>query len=172
MLVRILDGDFEIEGAVSWMRYEYGRFRFLDPDAPRKRWWTKWKWIEYGIDDVTTVDAVAVEEGVNYGASLGYGALGAIALGAVGFVYGAVAGGNRLKYEIEIVFRDGKRVEVQISDTGWEQLSRAYRVARREAQRRARREARGRAIESTPPPTPSRGSRGSSFDALGRPRAR
>ena len=170
---RILEGDFETEGTVSWMHFEDGRFRFLDPDAPRKRWWAKPEWIEYGIDDVATVDNLAMVEATGVGRSLGLGVLGGIALGVWGAVLGAVVGGMRFDHEIEIVFRDGKRVEVQVSDEGWDEISYAYRESLREARRTARREAHRRAIESTPPSTtPVRPSGGPSFDALGAPRAR
>ena len=153
---RILEGDFETEGTVSWMRFEDGRFRFLDPDAPRKPWWTKPEWIEYGIDDVATVDDLAMVEATGVGRSLGLGVLGGIALGVWGAVLGAVVGGIRFDHEIEIVFRDGKRVEVQVSDEGWDEISYAYRESLREARRTARREAHRQAIEGTPPSTPSR----------------
>ena len=172
-VARILEGDFEIEGTVSWMHFEDGRFRFLDPDAPRKPWWAKPEWIEYGIDDVATVDQVAMLDATGVGSkSLGLGLLGGIALGGWGFVLGAVVGGISFDYEIEIAFRDGKRVEVHVSGEGWDRISHAYGESRREARRTARREARRRAIDGTPPPTPSRSPGGPSFDALGKPRAR
>ncbi len=176
-VARILEGDFEIEGTLSWMHFEDGRFRFLDPDAPRKPWWAKPEWIEYGIDDVATVEELAMVKatGIGGGSPLGLGLLGGLALGAWGFVLGSVVGGIASEmpdHEIEIVFRDGKRVEVRVSDEGWDRISHAHGEYRREARRTARREARRRAIEGTPPPTPVRPSGGPSFDALGKPRAR
>ena len=169
MVARILEGDFEIEGKSSWMYFNNGRFRFLDPHASRKPWWAKAEWIEYGIDDVATLDLVAVERVPRASEAPGLDPLGRF----LAIVWESKLGGSRgFQWEFEIVFRDGKRVEAQTSGDDWEQLSRDCRVARREAQRRARREARRRPIESTPPPTPSRPSGGSSFDALGKPRAR
>lgn len=171
-VARILEGDFEIEGTVSWMHFEDGRFRFLDPDAPRKPWWAKPKWVEYGIADVATVDVVAEEVATDFGKSLALGVVGGLALGGWGALLSAFAGDWRFEYEFEIVFRDGKRVEVQVSGKGWDQISRAYRKSRGEARRTARREVRRRAIEGTPPPTLSRRAEGPSFDALGKPHAR
>lgn len=173
-IARILEGDFEIEGALSWMYIDtHGRFRFLDPDATRKRsWWAKREWIEYGIDDVATADVVAQWDASSVGRSLGLGVLGGLAMGGWGAVVGAAVGGMRWEYEIEIVFRDGKYVVALVSVGDWDRIERALHESRREARRRVHRNARRQAIKSTPPSTPSRPSVGPSFDALGKPRTR
>ena len=169
MAARILEGDFEIEGTVSWMHVEDGRFRFLDPDAPRKPWWAKPKWVEYGIDDVATVNHIATEVGPGVGLLFG---LLMFPLDPRSGLDG-ITGVDRYEVEFEIVFRDGKRVEVQASERVWQQIARTYRKARRKARRDARRRgARRRGVEGTHPHTPSRRSEEPSFDALGRPRAR
>ena len=175
MVAQILEGDFDLEGAKAWMYFdERVGFRFLDPDAPRKPWWAKGESIEYAISDVATVDEVHGEWTTGWGGTALGSTLGGFALGGWGALLGGVLGGLGFDYEIEIVFRDGKRVVVQLSGDNWERIERAIRESRREARRRAhhlaRRDARRRAIESTPPPTPPRPSGGRSFDALGRPR--
>ena len=121
-------------------------FRFLDPDAPRKPWRANRERIEYGINDVASVDEVHWELVTGWGSALGIGAAGGLALGGWGALLGAVAGSLRFDYEIEIVFRNGNRVVAQVSGDGWDRISCALRESRREARRRA--------IESTRSPTP------------------
>ena len=82
MVARIPGGDFEIDGAVSWIYCEYGRLRFLDPDAPHEPWQSMRKRTKYGIGDVAMLEEVAVESTSSAAGSLGPGAPGALALGA------------------------------------------------------------------------------------------
>ena len=60
----------------------------------------------------------------------------------------------RLEYEIEIVFRDGKRVEAQISGNDWDRIPRAHRKTHREAAQPAARTAVAvsRLLPRRPPP--------------------
>lgn len=62
------------------------------------------------FSDISAAEIVTDENRMSVGRKLGWGIGGALLLGPVGAVIGAVAGGNMKEQAVAIVFKDGRKV--------------------------------------------------------------
>ncbi|MGX1196347.1 hypothetical protein [Parvibaculum sp. MBR-TMA-1.3b-4.2] len=67
----------------------------------------------YKAADIETAELVTQENQTSIAGKMGWGAAGAVALGPVGLLAGAIMGGNRNSAVVAVKFKDGRKVLLQ-----------------------------------------------------------
>ncbi|WP_185982978.1 hypothetical protein [Aureimonas mangrovi] len=67
------------------------------------------KFERIALEEVAEFDVVTEENKASIAGKLGWGALGAIALGPLGLLAGVLGGGNRQERIISVSFKDGRK---------------------------------------------------------------
>jgi len=97
-------GHMGIATGVLWS-VSAKRFRGILFVDPRK---------EYQPNDIKRIKQIVSNDGKDFNGAAGVAAAGALFLGPVGAILGAIAGGNRTDQTYGIEFKDGAKVVIQI----------------------------------------------------------
>ncbi len=85
-------------------------------------WFSK-ELVSYGIEKVDELEEISEENKAKVLSAVGWGAIGALALGPVGLLAGLFLGGRREKKVVFVVkFKDGKRALIETDQNGWKSI--------------------------------------------------
>lgn len=69
----------------------------------------------YRLDEIVSCDLVTADNYSSIAGKVGWGAVGAIALGPLGLLAGVLGGGNKRERVVSIVFDDGRKAMIKCS---------------------------------------------------------
>ena len=100
--INVLAGDF-VAGKHS--QFVFGTFIM----ARDEMGWTGYKTENYLKDQIETIEVASEESVKKWGGTIGWSAVGALALGPVGLLAGLLLGGKKNEVTFVTVFKDGKK---------------------------------------------------------------
>jgi hypothetical protein len=107
MALKVLAGDFPI-GSVAAVPLSFlGNPKYLTLRTGML------KYNNYKSDDFLSVTQINQQNQTSIMAKLGWGGIGALALGPLGMIAGALGGGNKSTAVVAVEFKDGKRAMLE-----------------------------------------------------------
>jgi threonine dehydrogenase-like Zn-dependent dehydrogenase len=101
--MKVLAGDWKVDGPVIVVKNSRGQLKELHLPVG------VWKSDKMKPQDIASFEIVTEENKASVMGKLGWGAVGAIALGPLGLLAGVLAGGNRRDRVMVLTFKDSRR---------------------------------------------------------------
>lgn len=103
-MMKVLAGDWPPDCNVNFKKSMSGKIKTIMIQK------STFSFDKIPIEDIKSAEIVTDENRASVGRKLGWGVGGAILLGPVGAVIGALAGGNMKEQAVAITFKDGRKV--------------------------------------------------------------
>jgi hypothetical protein len=103
-MMKVLAGDWPTDTNVTFQKSFTGRIKTIMIQK------STWSFDKIPFEDIASAEVITDENRMSVGRKLGWGVGGALLLGPIGAVIGAVAAGNMKEQAVAVVFKDGRKV--------------------------------------------------------------
>lgn len=103
-MMKVLAGDWPVDSNVTFKKGFSGKIKTIMIQKG------VFSFDKIPFDEISGAEIVTDENRMSVGRKLGWGIGGALVLGPLGAVIGAVAGGNMKEQAVAVVFKDGRKV--------------------------------------------------------------